>query len=312
MYHADDPLRPPDWRWRSAVTRAASAPGHDGPATDSAIQLAVRFLRQRRYGRTPHPQARTAERVPIMTTVHNLATVEPGLREALEVRLLAGEDRQVIAATCGVDVRVVHLYDALFYDVTDRLAHFDFIRECVVRRPRADDSPGAQRGWAIRLLAWAGGPQIAEALLSGGAPLWPEVGPGGPVDVLQYVSETALRTHKINVGLAQILQRLEPDEVRQLNASFAAIELRRAAPPELDPARRALDALFQSLQISKPFEFDLQAESAKCLNTNVEPRAAEYWKMGRGEPVPELEARIEFYRKAQAEEEAERQGSRGR
>ncbi len=311
----DDPLRPPDWRWRAArawvdMERNGDRSSADPSYLDGAIRLAVRFLRERRRGRSPAQRARAGARMPVMGTVYNIATAEPHLREAIEVRMLASQAETVIAATSGVDVRSVYLFGALFFDISDRLNCIDFICSRVLVRPVHDD-PAAQRGSAIRMLAWAGGPSIADQLLSGGAPLWPTETTGRPADPHCFLAEAALAIHKQNLVLAQVLQRLGPDEVRQLTRLYAETEIGRATPTELDPARKALNALFQSLRVFAPSEFDSpppgkpESESAKYRKTSVEPRAAEYWKLARGEPVPELEGKIERALQDRTERDAE-------
>ena len=87
---------------------------------------------------------------------------DPGLRYALEARLLTGSEAADIAAALGSDAAVVSSYQAAFFDVGDRLGKVDFIMRRVIDPPAHEAYEFRNNG--TKLLAYLGGVEALERL----------------------------------------------------------------------------------------------------------------------------------------------------
>ncbi len=95
------------------------------------------------------------------------------LRDVLEARLLTNESFAEIANRIGTEPKTIEFYEALFFNVRDRLSHKDWI-EKVIRDPSGELSqnrrhvtPEDQRGYVYRWFAFHGGPLVLDAMYSG-------------------------------------------------------------------------------------------------------------------------------------------------
>lgn len=138
-YESANPFRRPDWRCDRAVTMATGKiPRPDRPTArdDWYVREYRKFLL--RYNNAPDPYAR-----------QKLCYVAPGLywaheinekredgafRKAalIEARILAREDDAAIAANWAMPPSVVEWYEALFFNVRDRLRAHDWLVDHVL------------------------------------------------------------------------------------------------------------------------------------------------------------------------------------
>jgi hypothetical protein len=158
-------FREPDWRWRRALALAQSGRPATRQQDDDQTLRAARYL-----GAAERPQAARRER--------GLARSFGDLREALrlheqggpraleaQARLLAGQPPDEVADRTALSGEAVRCYEALFFNVADRLHARDWVTLRVIRRRRSLDE---LRALADRLLlgfAYFGGVVVLEALL---------------------------------------------------------------------------------------------------------------------------------------------------
>jgi hypothetical protein len=124
--HRSNPLRPPDCRWRRALhlfDERAEPHRRDDCWTRQALRLVERVD----VGGTPPGRRRTGTDI-VLDDAHALryAADSPGRWEA-EARVLAGQEPAAIAAGLGVSPDAVHAFEALFFNVGDRLDRLDFV-----------------------------------------------------------------------------------------------------------------------------------------------------------------------------------------
>jgi hypothetical protein len=121
-----NPFRPPDWRWKRALClfdERMTLHGRDDHWTRSAIRLVERLD----AGSTPPGRRRTATDG-VLDDAHALKfSDDPRCRWEAEARILAGQEPAAIAACLGVLQDTIVAFEALFYDIGDRLDAVDHL-----------------------------------------------------------------------------------------------------------------------------------------------------------------------------------------
>jgi len=103
--------------------------------------------------------------------LHYSADAEP--RQILEARLLTSESLDLIAKRMGTSTKAIEYYEALFFNVRDRLDSDDWIRSVIrgnfhkAERNASNGMDVEQRGYAMRLFAYYGGPLVLDAVIQG-------------------------------------------------------------------------------------------------------------------------------------------------
>jgi hypothetical protein len=159
---ANNPLRPAAWRYQAAVERVATGKAFPRLLWDTETHEVATYLR--RAGREADPRRLAAEFRALHTAFGIYQHADPGLRYALEARLLTGTEASFVATSLGTDAAVVESYHAAFFDVSDRLTSVGYIMHRVVN-PSADEPyQFRDRGW--KLLAYVGGAGALSRLIS--------------------------------------------------------------------------------------------------------------------------------------------------
>jgi hypothetical protein len=162
-----DPLRPPDWRWQTALSihglvrhrrrriRRAD-PEWLAPLVGVAEVLNPSGGRRRRTGMA----------TPELIAAHRLYQSHSPIRWELEARILAGQTDAEIAVSLAIPPAVIAVFEQSFFDVRDRLSAGDFILFGVVGY---DPVAGFQEGdlrtlWAY--FGYAAGPLFLELVMA--------------------------------------------------------------------------------------------------------------------------------------------------
>jgi hypothetical protein len=149
------PCRPLDWRWRRACSLATQG-RRVRPAQDDALTgLAARFLSWLRAG-APARGRRPASFADV--AIARLLHEHGGLtRLAVQARLLAGQDLEAIAACTGLPPATVAMYEALFFNVLDRLRAAAWVVGVAIGHGRGS-APDPEA--VLKAFAYGGGPLI--------------------------------------------------------------------------------------------------------------------------------------------------------
>jgi hypothetical protein len=164
--HRGNPARPLDWRWRAAGYFRAGPRRLRRAWDDPWARRALRFARAaHRRGGLDHPGLAKAD--PALAGALALRSgPDRALRLAVEARLLADLDDAAIAARCGLPAYVVAAYEATFFAVRDRLGHADALLFTTFGPRLYDGDAGDDPEVTVKLLAYFGGPLVADALLA--------------------------------------------------------------------------------------------------------------------------------------------------
>ncbi len=158
----DCPTRPVDWRWQKAGLLLDLGLRRLRRRDDAPTREARRFLAALRRCRGDAHRRRLNERMPGVAAAHALSTDPPARRWAVEARLLGGEPPAAIASKEGTTVEAVTRYEALVFNVSDRLGNRGYIAHAAIGQA-AHPGPGVEGlGTFWRLLGFHGGPAILD------------------------------------------------------------------------------------------------------------------------------------------------------
>jgi hypothetical protein len=178
---------------------------------------------------------RLARKMPDIAAAIGIHEGEPTTRWAVEARLLAGEPIEAIARKTALTPRAVAMFEALFFNVSDRLENRGYLIHIAVGlypTPREPDT-----GLVWRLFGLLGGTVVLDALIDGdyGSPDRPEE--ERFLDELRLKLAVAIKLLPIDATTAPKLIRLY---VWLRQAELAAEGARRAAEEVLPNIRTML------------------------------------------------------------------------
>jgi hypothetical protein len=201
----NNPLRPPTWRWQRALeihenTGVPTTRRRDGTKGYAWITRAVSFLRQYDRCQDDRQKAVLAEQVPDIFWAYWIWSDQANpTRYSIEAHILAREDDYEVAYRVGTNHRAIKAFEALFFDVRDKLQHRSYILHTVM-------GPAIHRGLTERefdllwkLYGYFLGPYIVEALESKFSnPVWC----GTPEAVGAAILDDAIGTLKLKAAVA--------------------------------------------------------------------------------------------------------------
>lgn len=162
----DDPLRPLNWRWRQAVQLHQHRARLTVQRADEDIRLAVEFLRRHDHCSPARQQAGVAENFDEFVALKCLANGDATTRAVIEAGILANEPSPLTGARVGSSAHLVDLYEALHFNVCDRLKSRGWVTLAAVGLTHRNDDPQTRRLKLLRRLAYRGGPVVLDLALS--------------------------------------------------------------------------------------------------------------------------------------------------
>ena len=204
------PEPPPDWRWCLACAMEAGRLTLGRSRVDRWTRMAGRLLRS-----LDGPRAAPKVLRPIERALQVRLAPACGLRDEIELRVLAGQDDAAIAEACSLGAGVVEAYVRLFFDLREKLACRDHIVSTI--DPAASLSGGcADIGVVARMLAYRMGPIAVDSLLGYlGVDLSESVGSPADLDGMTGIGRDVRR--------AVLALSLSQDEASALGVARLAI-----------------------------------------------------------------------------------------
>lgn len=202
---ADNPFRPADWRWQRAreIVDGAGLNAtrrRDGLLGYKWINRAVRYIRAYDASRDDRQRMVLAESRPDIFWAHWAwdSDINPQ-KFSIEAHILARETDFEVGFRCGLPPTVVEAYEALFFNVREKLVHSKYILNCIM-------GPAIHRGLSEReydllwkLYGYFLGPYMLDAMESKFAsPTWC----GTPDAVGATVLDDAIGTLKLKASIA--------------------------------------------------------------------------------------------------------------
>ena len=138
---ADSPTRPPDWRWLKVNNYAEVDRVVPRRQRDEVICDAIEFLARLR-NMSPIPQVAKFEMLTLMEDFKEIAYAHDiytdnaanSYRWDIEARILAEEPFDSIAKKTATTEEVIKTYEALFFNVLDRIDSSSWVTNCVIGR----------------------------------------------------------------------------------------------------------------------------------------------------------------------------------
>jgi hypothetical protein len=293
---ASNPWRPPDWRWHRALGiidgMPRSTPQRDGDKDSCKwINRATRFKRAIDGAATDRAKLTVALRYPDIYWAHWIRILDEDthhqtIRYSIEARLLARESSNNIGYRHGCDPLVVEAYEALFFNVRDRLHNRDFIVAGVLGEAVHRGLTERQYDLLWKLMGYCCGPHLLDALIG------KLVNPGWanrPEDVPQVLQDAAINLMKMKATVASLLVPVNSNTYLALIESFVKyVEIERttdSAGKAADQILTNIDAMLQSI----PFAVGTNVASGATLSydhTHVELRQDELLLAGAGADLP--------------------------
>jgi len=136
---ASNPFRVTDWRWQRAAaivdrpsqTRPASR-RVDGTDSYKWINHAVRFQREYTAAAARSDLESVADRRPAIFWAYNIWLSDNPIKTIIESHILARSDDRYIAFRCNTTPETIRAYEALFFNVRQKLHHRSYILNCVI------------------------------------------------------------------------------------------------------------------------------------------------------------------------------------
>lgn len=200
-----NPFRSPDWRWRRAneIHEGHGLPTtrrRDGPQGYKWISRALNFVKDYSNCRTDRQKAILAERRPDIFWAHwAWSNSSNPQRHSIEAQILARSDDYSIGFRCGLPPSTVETYEALFFNVREKLQHRGYILHCVMGQSIQRGITEREYDLLWKLYGYFLGPHIVAALESKFTnPTWC----GTPDAVGAAVLDDAIGTLKLKAAIA--------------------------------------------------------------------------------------------------------------
>jgi hypothetical protein len=193
------PVRRPEWRWRRARVLVERHQYFSPRRDDDATGRAVGYMQ--RLGRSTRTHS-AKKHFPDIEVAHGLYREGGAMRVLLEARILARQSPSEIARVTELPSEVIVTYEALFFNVLDRLDAYGWIQARAIGNPAPGQAPSSEM--ALKAFAYNGGPlvlDLAIPYLIGGKKLFdapPDL--SNPEGRLQQSVQLALAMYMLPFG----------------------------------------------------------------------------------------------------------------
>ncbi len=263
-----NPWRPVDAWWRRAVGIHESGDPAASPNRDSGqgcgwIKQAQRFCHARGEATSFDQQVQLITDYPAIHyayQVYEQTGPDTPLRSAIEARILARQTDQEISQACGCWPQYIGAYQALFFNVRDRLNCRDFILNSVLGALATGFDVG-NNGLLLKLFGYMGGPHVLDAMIS----RFPNAGwVNRPEGVSSFFQDLAINSMKQKTAVASMSMPVGSGTYRHLLEAFVkCVEIERTTD-SVGTAQDQIQDGLQNLLASFPF-LTLSEDKAKEL-----------------------------------------------
>jgi hypothetical protein len=212
------PCRSLSWRWERATRLVEDRRYFCSWRDDDWTGAAVRYLRDLRRLPGERGLDELARRHPEVHAARTLHDRADRLTTEVQGRLLARQPFEAIEQATGVRAEALRSYEALFFNVTDRLDVRDWVTAIAIGWRKFDPRKGRDRATVLKGYAFHGGPHLLDAVLPyllgtrmDEEPAADPASPGGrrdrairlcvELDTMPWTEEAAWRLHKAHLML---------------------------------------------------------------------------------------------------------------
>jgi hypothetical protein len=274
----DNPMRAPHWRWLRAmqVDAGGMRPSKtiDGGDGFAWVRRALR-LKRRHALAANKPQAlymlARADRE--LFWAHSIWAEEKSpTRWAIEAHILAGESNEDIAKKVGCEPEVIAAYEAVFFNVREKLDHVEYVVNVVMGDAVSRGLTERQYDLLWKLFGYRGGPHVLDAMVSKFSALQR---PQNAEEVSQFFQEAAINSMRHKAAIAALTVPINTHtQLPLLDAYVKYVEIERTT----QNAERAQVGIVQNIGAmlaALPFKIGTKLDSAGDKMVPFDDNAAE-------------------------------------
>lgn len=268
---ANNPFRPADWRWQRAVaitdnTPEATPPSRrlDGGDGFRWITAAERFQREYQACINEEQRANLAEKRPALFWAHWAYRSSNMVKHIIESQILARSDDYAIGFRCNMPPEYIATYEALFFNVREKLHHRSYILNCVlgptIHKGLTDREP--ELLW--KLYGYFIGPCIIDALEGKFTnPVWCST----PETVSSAIMDDAIGSLKMKAAIAaKTIQVNQYTQLAILDTFTKFVEIER----NTDSAGKAQEQILNHISaMMTTLPFNVGGRSTKGMNRQL-------------------------------------------
>lgn len=163
----ESPFRPPDWRWQKAKLLREQNRRVTRRRDDEWIATARTFQTEAARCRNDWDLLELAERYPALVDARSMYEQDgsQAFRWELEARLLSRDSADRIAHRLAISTDVVRAYEALFFNVQDRIDNRGYIVHAVLGRSIHAGLSERQFDLLWKMFGYFGGPPVLDVVV---------------------------------------------------------------------------------------------------------------------------------------------------
>jgi hypothetical protein len=291
-----NPWRVPDWRWLRAQHIAHGGPPatvrRDGATSTTLILWAARFSKAwQGCAEDEQSLMKLAWQMPALFWAHYLYDQPHNpARWSVEARILAGETDLEIARRIGCGVEIIEIYEALFFNVRDKLDRKDYILHTVLKDAVLRGLDERDKDLLWKFVAYTCGSNVLNAVIN---PLVKPQWVDSPEDIPAFIQDTTTNVIKKKAAVAALCVPINDKTEMKLIKAFGKFEkLERSSDSQgkaTDQITQGIGAMLENL----PFRVrSMKAAKAQAGplseydRTPVELRQDEFMCVAAGYSLP--------------------------
>ncbi len=266
QHSSSNPFRPPDWRWHRARSIVDASAGNmpanrhrDGTAGFQWISKAITYMREYQAAlNSETAQELLSERRPDMFWAHHIWLNSNPLKWVIEAQILARSDDHYIGFKCNTPPQVITAYEALFFNVRDKLSHRSYILNCVIGPAIHQGLSEREYNLLWKLYGYFLGPYVIDALEGKFvSPTWCN----SPTAVGAAVMDDAVSTLKFKAAIAaKTVPVNQYTQIAILDAFTKFVEIERNTDSAGKAQEQILDHI-SAMMVTLPFNVGGRASS---------------------------------------------------
>jgi hypothetical protein len=216
LFNKDSRNRPPDWRWQLAGHLLKHHSGFVPESLREEVLCEAVYVRRAVQQQGPGDEGLLAlmELSPSYYDAWDLYRADDGsARWEIEARLLAREPMAEIARKVGVSEEAVSVYEALFFNVLDRLDCPGYIMHAVLGPILQNRAKARDLGCLWKMFGYWHGPVMLDEVIYGASQ---SARPGNTADVMAALDTDIFNTLRAKVAAAGHALTLRPDEMPEI------------------------------------------------------------------------------------------------
>jgi hypothetical protein len=248
----DSAFRLPDWRWRRAEELNSRARVTDRRLDDDAIARARQYIAESSTSGDKHDRLDLECKWGTLHEAYFLHSEKLTIRRRheLEARLLTGESLEHVAKKMMLSLDIVRWYEALFFNVSDRLDNVSWIVNQVMPVTVHTGMGNGDYELIWKMFAYGGGEHVLEAAMLGFMGPRPKHADGARGFFRDRARHKMDMTNCVNMYTMQFPNTHTKIAFSELHTKYMDLEQKRQEGSEESLIREHLEAALRALPLS--------------------------------------------------------------